>query len=824
MQNQTLAINIEKACKKIAPVWPLKNSVAVNPYFGLMDTPFDNVAHLLEKTSGIKVTMPIQFYLDKIESKEILYIDIQEALSKNKKGILSIDKFLKDVKSQLASNSILDKKGLTIVDASDELTGKSWNDFMVDEITTWASSYFDEDQALWKTSNKKEGLFYAWKKDAELNLAPKWMGLNKFNSTLKQISDDQEIALAQIIARLGINEDVSEVYFHTLLLKVLGWSSFISGVDFNNTLYEGKSENLKGFLAILLCWEHALLESFKGRGIENIWDNNKKNLLDTDRKDDTSRYIQHGVILQDAYDFASQRELKQKFNNTKSVDQKVERPNYQAVFCIDVRSEVYRRNLESIDNEIETIGFAGFFGFPINFIPIANEKGKNQCPVLIPSGPIVKETLSDQNDLKKATKTRKVKHQVIKSWKTFRSGPVSSFSFVSPLGIFFLPKLISNALGWSRPVEDPDIDGLGKDFKQHRRLDLSSIPLEDKAMMAISALTAMGLKDTFAPLVLITGHGSTSVNNPHATGLDCGACGGHSGEINAMTAEAILNDKEVRNILLENGIEIPTDTHFLAGLHDTTTDEIFLSGEPNVPSSHKAYLNQLKETLTQASSKSRLERSLRFNFKSKDIDTSFTERSKDWSQVRPEWGLTGCNAFVIAPRNRTKGINLKGKSFLHSYDWKEDKDFKVLEAIMTAPMVVTSWINLQYFASLTDNKRLGSGNKTLHNVTGGLGVLEGSSGDLRIGLPWQSLHDGKKYQHLPQRLNVIIDAPIEAINSIIAKHVMLKNLFDNDWIFLLGINEKGELNSRYQKDLEWEELNYDDQIISKMEKEFSSMD
>jgi uncharacterized protein len=118
---------------------------------------------------------------------------------------------------------------------------------------------------------------------------------------------------------------------------------------------------------------------------------------------------------------------------------------------------------------------------------------------------------------------------------------------------------------------------------------------------------------------------------------------------------------------------------------------------------------------------------------------------------------------------------------------------------------------------------LGSGNKTLHNVTGGLGVLEGSSGDLRIGLPWQSLHDGKEYQHIPQRLNVIIDAPIEAINSIIAKHEMLKNLFDNDWIFLLGIDKNGELNSRYKKDLKWEELNYEDHIISKMEKEFSSI-
>ena len=110
-------------------------------------------------------------------------------------------------------------------------------------------------------------------------------------------------------------------------------------------------------------------------------------------------------------------------------------------------------------------------------------------------------------------------------------------------------------------------------------------------------------------------------------------------------------------------------------------------------------------------------------------------RSKDWSQTRPEWGLAGCSAFVVAPRSRTKDINLEGQSFLHSYNWEQDQNFGVLEAIMTAPMVVTSWINLQYYGSAVDNTHMGSGNKTLHNVTAGIGVLEGYSGNLT----WTSL-------------------------------------------------------------------------------------
>ncbi|MCB0187394.1 MAG: DUF2309 family protein, partial [Caldilineaceae bacterium] len=142
--------------------------------------------------------------------------------------------------------------------------------------------------------------------------------------------------------------------------------------------------------------------------------------------------------------------------------------------------------------------------------------------------------------------------------------------------------------------------------------------------------------------------------------------------------------------------------------------------------------------------------------------------SRDWSQVRPEWGLAGCAALIVAPRERTYGRDLGGRAFLHSYDWRQDRDFTILELIMTAPMVVASWINLQYYGSTVDNQRFGSGNKVLHNVVGTLGVLEGNGGDLRVGLPWQSVHDGENYVHEPLRLSVVIEAPLPAITDVIA--------------------------------------------------------
>jgi hypothetical protein len=106
---------------------------------------------------------------------------------------------------------------------------------------------------------------------------------------------------------------------------------------------------------------------------------------------------------------------------------------------------------------------------------------------------------------------------------------------------------------------------------------------------------------------------------------------------------------------------------------------------------------------------------------------------------------------------------------------------------MTAPLVVASWINLQYYASTVDNRLFGSGNKTLHNVVATLGVFEGNGGDLRTGLPWQSLHDGSRLVHEPLRLSAVIEAEEDAIERVIAKHESVRQLVDNQWLHLFRI-------------------------------------
>jgi len=104
-------------------------------------------------------------------------------------------------------------------------------------------------------------------------------------------------------------------------------------------------------------------------------------------------------------------------------------------------------------------------------------------------------------------------------------------------------------------------------------------------------------------------------------------------------------------------------------------------------------------------------------------------------------------------------------------------------------MVVANWINMQYFASVVDSRHFGSGNKLLHNVVGGrIGVFEGNGGDLRIGLPLQSVHDGQSWAHTPLRLQVYIEAPRAALDAVIAQHTLVRHLIEHRWVHLYRLD------------------------------------
>lgn len=784
------------ACRRIAPLWPLQNFVAVNPFLGLSETSFVEACHLIRKIAPGGMQMPLAYYAEKYQAAEIRPEDLAAALDHAARALPSVwsteaaaltPAELVEALAQ-AEEEFRDLDILTIADALDRSSGSKWNSEIIEVISQFCASYYDRGQSAWKQPWGDQPLYTAWREMAMLDAKPEFQGLRCFRQHVRSLPESAEEAITVALATLKIvDEETAVDFLHRQLMSIRGWAGHVQYLVREKEMAGGQDDSLLQLLAIRLAYETALLAQFESPSLREFWSPEPAS------ESAPSRAVLIRFLWQLAHENAWQRQLFGAL--TPSSSDHVSRPAAQAVFCIDVRSEVFRRRLESANPEIQTLGFAGFFGMAIEYLPFGERRSQTQCPVLLNPAYRIPEIPAgaDQAAIEEAWKKHRVGKRLRHSWNSFKTSAISCFSFVETAGLLFAPKLFKStfAKGTSsacphqdqfEPSLDPCRDGTG------------GIPLADRIALATGALSHMGLKENFARLVLICGHGSETTNNPYGSGLDCGACGGHAGHANARVAAAILNDPEVRSALLDQGIEIPDDTHFLAGLHNTTTDDVTLYDRTALPAGHRADLESLEQALLAAGKNARRERasSLGLSPDAPDLDQKIRRKARDWAEVRPEWGLAGNAAFIAAPRKRTKDRSLSGRVFLHDYDHAKDEGEATLELILTAPMVVGSWINLQYYASTVNNEVFGSGNKVTHNVTGTLGVCQGNVGDLQTGLPMQSVHDGQRWIHEPLRLHVMVEAPRESLIAILDKHPDVRNLVTHGWILLFAIEDEGK--------------------------------
>ena len=788
---------ISEVSKRIAPVWPLDTAIAVNPWWPLRDKKFSDVSSNLEVLGEVKCLMPKAFYQrhwwTTIKPEHLQTAAKAQKYEADEAMLVSI---LKQTDQPIPHWHNLSD----LLDGLPEHAKKiTWRDEIVQQISQFCGLYFQHPDQIKDSSQSTDQLYKTWldvaRKDKGIEVVMSEKGLHQHFLDLpdcpKQLCED-------FIQILGTPKNFDE-YAHSLLIDVHGWASLLAYHAWQDNFTETSNTLVEQLLAIRLAWESVL------------WHQNKQN--HQVRFDDLStRFLnqfenlpqliqqyheqqQALWVWQKALEISYQSELHDKLHTEITNQSQLQTnpdhsPALQAAFCIDVRSEPMRRALEAQHLEIETIGFAGFFGLPIDYALSDSSYRRPQLPGLL--APVIQALQEDRED-QTASIVNKL-HLNQRQQNAFDAAP-ASLGLVEMFGIFKIGEMLKQSLWPVKPQHAINALCDNSPFKLTR--DGVSLTLDEQSELAAGILKNLGLTKCFAPTVLLLGHGSCTANNPQAAGLDCGACGGQTGEVNVKVLAQLLNDDDVRSELKKVDIHIPITTQFVAGLHNTTTDHIDLYDQ--------ALNARCQKWLNEATEQAQNRRAKSVGITAHEsAPKAYLKRSHDWSEVRPEWGLANNAAFIVAPRGLTRNIDLEGRSFLHDYDWQKDHDFSILELIMTAPMIVTNWINLQYYASVTDNRLYGSGNKLLHNVVGDhLGVFEGNGGDLRIGLSMQSLHDGKDWRHMPLRLSVYIAAPKKAIADIAQKHEAVAQLINNDWLYLFQVDTQTNEISRYYQS-EWQ--------------------
>ncbi len=741
------------------------------------------------------------------------------------------------------------------------------------ELIKWCEAFLDEGHAVWSMPDRKKGFYQAWKSLAAREWSP--CGIIDSGRKIGDLPASPDEALLEHLDALGIPKEIRQDYLSLQLTGLCGWASFINWRGESSEGYEWQEAHpidLVQYLAVRLWYERELVRQTCQIevGIDGTlpaiasWSQREQNASDGKhraqaaglsaavRLNDLARGLriapttlmdaspdclqmlldwldawpesEHGPVWQKAFEAGYQEDLLSKIaagvNGSQLSAATKPRPDAQAMFCIDVRSEPFRRHLEAVGS-YETIGFAGFFTVFIRHQAHGSHHLTEQYPAIAEAGHTVFELASGNQDelLAKHKSGKAFFHTIHELIHDLKANVLTPYITVESLGWLFGVQLFGRTLfpRWYRKYREKFTDILAPAVATNMTIDEMTADEDTKLGLALSeqvstletALRTIGLTSNFARLVLVCGHGSSSDNNPFEASLHCGACGGHPGKANARVFASIANKAEVRAQLADKGIVIPEDTHFIAGLHDTTTDAVVIFDQEDIPHTHHEDIGNLTEGLRNAAVRTNQERCARLPLVKKDpspatVEREINRRAGDWSEVRPEWGLSGNAAFIIGRRELSRQLDLKGRVFLNDYDYRGDSSGALLQGVLAGPGVVGQWINSDYYFTATDPEVYGSGSKIYHNVVGRLGIMAGPQSDLRTGLARQSVMNGPMPYHEPLRLLVVIEAPRGRITEVLQELPHVQQLFANEWIHLVAVDCEAEgLLYRYEPTQKW---------------------
>jgi uncharacterized protein YbcC (UPF0753/DUF2309 family) len=491
-------------------------------------------------------------------------------------------------------------------------------------------------------------------------------------------------------------------------------------------------------------------------------------------------------LWQEAYEWSYYDGVLAGIRLQKKGERHIQHKTFQAMFCIDDRECSLRRYLEKLDPHSETFGTPGFFGVEFFYKPEHGKAYTKLCPAPVTPKYLIKE-VGTRSKRKKDVHFTKHTHSLFRGWLITQT-----------LGFWSAFKLFLTIF---RPAMSPATASSFKHMDKFSKLTIENtspeqvenelqvgFTIEEMATRVENLLKSIGLVKTFAPIVYVIGHGSSSVNNPHYSAYDCGACSGRPGSVNARVISAMANHPQVRELLRSRGLDIPVSTQFVGGLHDTTSDEVVFYDEDSLTAQNLANHLEHEKTFAQALDYNAKERSRRFE----SIDTRLSlqtihdkirRRSVSLFEPRPELNHATNALCIVGRRELSQGMFLDRRSFLNSYDYRIDPEGKYLFNILKAAAPVCGGINLEYFFSRVDNQKLGAGTKLPHNVMGLFGVANGIDGDLRPGLPSQMIE-----VHDPVRLMIIVEQFPNVVLQTIKQSNQTYEWFINEWVHLVAVH------------------------------------
>lgn len=839
LQND-ITYSIKEASRVITPLSPINIFAARHPWACLEDRTFEDVARWFQKVQNVDLYPNKSLLFAAIENGEIKQEYIEERLSawlsndntplnkdmlreyaesilfnrNNKINLTEQD--LQQLRTSLENVALNKQQNDDVILSTriEQYSGQAYLDKLNAQMIKWSKLYLDDNQSGWAIHKDGKGFFKNWKRLAHLDPALSKEERHK----IKMLPSTSIETIESCLDKLGISEAQVQSYLEIHLLTLPGWAGMMLWKDERLNL-------LTDYLAIRLAleWtlmsEHAQEQQHTEQDISQVrsWFEsgiltleNWFTLSQGEREDyiafahQFDRITQHKLLLEaweDTYEAQLQSEIQSHIHH-EGDKAPVEA---QLAFCIDTRSEPFRRQLE-MEGPFETIGIAGFFGLPIEKCELGHQHTHNALPVMNkPQHKIYEYEDAHQSnhyvEKKKSISSifytfKKMKQNVLPS--LLLPELTGSWLSVQTIARSFMPKSTGDLVNrFNKNLMNKPETKLSIDYASNRFGDLPiGFTKKEQLTYAREALKLMDLTEDFAPLVVICGHGSHSANNPYAASLDCGACGGSASGFNGKVLATLCNLPEVREGLKSNHIIIPEDTVFVAAEHSTTTDQLEWLYVPELSNQAERALEKLKSALPKASQEAnrlRLEDIPGMEHSNEQSTTKAEQLASDWSEIRPEWGLARNATFVIGKRTLTEQSQLNGRAFLHNYDWTKDHDGEILNTILSGPATVAQWINLQYYASTVAPYYYGSGNKITQTVTSGIGVMQGNGSDLLTGLPWQSVMkaDGE-YYHAPIRLLVVIQAPNDYIRKLLNKNTALNTKVKNDWLLLSSIDENGE--------------------------------